>query len=56
MSRYLSPAGSMSTFTDWGISRLCLFTLRLYVTARPATRAPVTSLLLTAPSLHGDPQ
>ena len=28
----------------------------LYVTARPATKAPVTSLLLTGSSLHGGPQ
>ena len=41
---------------SWEISRLCLFTLRLFVTARPATRAPVTALLLTGSSLHGGPQ
>ena len=28
----------------------------LYVTARPATKAPVTALLLTRSSLHGAPQ
>ena len=28
----------------------------LYVTARPATKAPVTTLLLTGSSLHGGPK
>ena len=28
----------------------------LYVTARPETKAPVTTLLLTGSSLHGGPQ
>ena len=28
----------------------------LYLTARPATKAPVSTLLLTVSSLHGGPQ
>ena len=40
---------------SWGLSWLSPFSLRLYVTARPATRAPVTALVLMGSSLHGDP-
>ena len=39
-----------------GLSRWRLGPLLLYVTARPATKAPVTALLLTGSSLHGGPQ
>ena len=39
-----------------GLSRWRLFSFHLYVTARPATKAPVTALLLTGSSLHGGPQ
>ena len=39
----------------WGLSRKRLFSLHLYVTARPPTKAAVTALLLTGSSLHGGP-
>ena len=39
----------------WGLSRWRPFSL-LHMTAWPATKAPVTALLLTGSSLHGGPQ
>ena len=38
-----------------GLSRWCPFSI-LHVTARPATKDPVTALLLAGSSLHGGPQ
>ena len=55
---YLPAATLTSTITDatGGYPGGVLDRSLLYVTARPATKAPVTALLLTGSSLHGDPQ
>ena len=54
----LPPASLTSFFTDaaGGYPGGVWYGSLRYVTARPATKAPVTSLLLTGPSLHGGPQ
>ena len=54
----LPPACLRSFFTDatGGYPGGVWYGSLLYVTARPATKAPVTTLLLTGSSLHGGPQ
>ena len=55
---HLPPATLTPFFTDatGGYPGGVLDRSLLYVTARPATEAPVTALLLTGSSLHGGPQ
>ena len=58
LSGHLPPATLTPFFTDatGGYPGGVLDRSLLYVTARPATKAPVTALLLTGSSLHVGPQ